>query len=304
MTKDEMYNDIRRWKKEKNAIILAHYYQRDEIQDIADFVGDSLALSQQAAKTDAEIIVFCGVHFMAETAKLLSPNKKVLFPVMDAGCSMANMMNEEEIKKYREEHPDTIILMYVNSTARVKQYADVCVTSSNAVKIIDHFHKLGRPMLYGPDQNLGYYTMKQKGIKFDVWHGFCCIHHNLKPEMVDEKKKMYPNALFIAHPECKLNVLEKADYVGSTKQLIEFVTQSDAHEFIIGTEKGVIHEMQKRNPDKKFYLLSDTLSCYDMKLTTLQDLYECLKNETNEIVLSEEVMKKARKCVDKMLELS
>lgn len=304
MSKEEMYEDIRRWKKEKNAIILAHYYQRDEIQDIADFVGDSLALSQQAAKTDAKIIVFCGVHFMAETAKLLSPQKKVIFPVMEAGCSMANMMNEEEIKKYKEEHPDTIILMYVNSTARVKQYADVCVTSSNAVKIIDHYAKLGKPMLYGPDQNLGYYTMQQKGIKFDVWHGFCCIHHNLKPEMVDKARLEHPNALFVAHPECRLNVLDKADYVGSTKQLIEYVTSSSATEFIIGTEMGVIHEMEKRNPGKKFYPLSNTLKCYDMKLTTLEDLYKCLRDESNEIILDEEVAKKARKCVDKMLELS
>lgn len=304
MTKEEMYEDIRKWKKEKNAIILAHYYQRDEIQDIADFVGDSLALSQQAAKTDASIIVFCGVHFMAETAKLLSPQKKVIFPVMEAGCSMANMMSEEEIKKYKEEHPDTVILMYVNSTACVKQYADVCVTSSNAVHIIDHYAKLGKPMLYGPDQNLGYYTMQQKGIKFDVWHGFCCIHHNLKPEMVDKARKEHPDALFVAHPECRLNVLDKADYVGSTKQLIEFVTKSDKQEFIIGTEMGVIHEMEKRNPEKKFYPLSNTLKCYDMKLTTLEDLYKCLRDESNEIIIPDDVARRARKCVDKMLELS
>ncbi len=304
MTNEEMYEQINKWKKEKNVVILAHYYQRPEVQDIADYVGDSLALSQKAALTDAKVIVFCGVHFMAETAKLLSPDKKVLLPVLEAGCSMANMMNEEQIKKYKEEHPDTIILMYVNSTAAVKQYADVCVTSSNAIKIIDHYAKLGKPMLYGPDQNLGYYTMQQKGIKFDVWNGFCCIHHNQKPETVLKMKEEHPNALFIAHPECKLNVLDLADYVGSTKQLIEFTCKSDAKEFIVGTEMGVIHQMEKLNPDKKFYLLNKTLKCYDMKLTTLEDVYKCIENLSNEIIIPEDVAKKARKCVDKMLELS
>lgn len=304
MTKEEMYEDIRRWKKEKNAIILAHYYQTGDIQDIADYVGDSLALSQIAAKTDADIIVFCGVHFMAETAKLLSPNKKVLLPVMEAGCVMANMMNEAQIKKYKEEHPDTIILMYVNSTAACKQYADVCVTSSNALKIIDHYSKLGKKMLYGPDKNLGAYAMSKSDVKLDLWPGFCGIHNGLKPEYVVDMKKKYPNAMFVAHPECNLEVLAYADYIGSTKQLIEFVSKSDCKEFIIGTEGGVIHEMQKRNPDKKFYLLNERLNCFEMKLTTLEDLYNCLKNETNEIVISDEVQSRARKCVDNMLKLS
>ena len=305
MTKQEMYDEINKWKKEKNAIILAHYYQTGDIQDIADYVGDSLALSQTAAKTDADIIVFCGVHFMAETAKLLSPSKKVLLPVMEAGCVMANMMNEEAIKKYRDEHPDTIILMYVNSTARCKQYADVCVTSSNGLKIIDYYAKLGKPMLYGPDRNLGMYAMsKSSDVKLDLWPGFCGIHNGRTKKEVLKAKSLHPNALFIAHPECKLEILEEASFVGSTKGLIEFVSKSKAQEFIVGTESGVIHEMQKRNPNKKFYLLSDMLNCFEMKLTRLEDLYNCLKNETNEIIIPDDVASKARRCVDKMLELS
>jgi len=305
MTTQEMYEQINKWKKEKNAIILAHYYQRPEIQDIADYVGDSLALSQMASKTDADIIVFCGVHFMAETAKLLSPQKKVLLPVMEAGCVMANMMKEEDIKKYREEHPDTIILMYVNSTARCKQYADVCVTSSNGLKIIDYYAKLGKPMLYGPDRNLGKYAMqKGKDIKLDLWPGFCGIHNGRTKEEVLKAKAEHPNAEFIAHPECKLEVLEEAAFVGSTKGLIEYVTKSECKEFIVGTECGVIHEMEKRCPDKKFYLLSNMFNCFEMKLTHLEDLYNCLRDETNEIEIPEDIAVRARKCVDKMLELS
>ena len=299
-----MYSDIRRWKKEKNAIILAHYYQCGDIQDIADYVGDSLALAQKAAKTDASIIVFCGVHFMAETAKLLSPEKKVLLPVMEAGCVMASMMDEASIKKYREENPDTTILMYVNSTAACKQYADVCVTSSNALKIIDFYSKQGKKMLYGPDKNLGIYAMKNSNVKLDLWHGFCGIHNGLKVADVDKAFELHPNAEFVAHPECNLDVLAKASYVGSTKQLIEYVTKSDSKEFIIGTEEGVIHEMKKRNPNKEFYLLSNRLRCFDMKLTKLEDLYNCLRDETNEIIIDEEVASKAVLCVNRMLELS
>lgn len=304
MTKEEMYEDIRRWKKEKNAIILAHYYQDGDIQDIADYVGDSLALAQKASKTDADIIVFCGVHFMAETAKLLSPKKKVLLPVMEAGCVMADMMDEAAIKKYREENPDTIILMYVNSTAACKQYADCCVTSSNALSIIDYYSKQGKKMLYCPDKNLGTYAMKNSNVKLDLWHGFCGIHNGLKPEDVDLALKEHPNAIFVAHPECNLDVLAKASYIGSTKQLIEYVTKSEDKEFIIGTECGVLHEMEKRNPDKTFYLLSKRLKCYEMKLTRLVDLYNCLKNEENEILFDEEVAKRAVLCVNRMLELS
>ena len=304
MTKEEMYEDIRKWKKEKNAIILAHYYQTGDIQDIADYVGDSLALSQIAAKTDAKIIVFCGVHFMAETAKILSPDKKVLLPNIKAGCVMADMIDEIRLQKYKNEHPDTLVMVYVNSTAKVKALADVCVTSSNALNIIDHYAKTGKKILYCPDQNLAKYAMKLNGYNLELWPGFCRIHHNLDKGMVLRAKEKYPNAEFIAHPECRLEVLELADYVGSTKALVNYVSKSDKKEFIIGTEEGVIHGMEKANPDKKFYPLSKTLICGQMKMTKLVDLYNCLKDETNEITLSDEIITKARVCLDRMLELS
>ena len=217
---------------------------------------------------------------------------------------MANMMNEIELREYKEKNPDTKIVVYVNSTAKVKALADVCVTSSNALKIIEHYTKNGEKILYCPDQNLGKYAMNLKGIKFDVWHGFCCIHHNLKPELVHEMKAKYPNAEFVAHPECQMNVLELASYVGSTKQLIEYVSQSECKQFIIGTEMGVIFEMKRRNPNKEFIPLSESLKCYDMKLTKLEDLYNCLKNETNEIIMDPEVAQKAKNCLDNMLKLS
>ncbi len=304
MTLQEKYDQINKWKKEKNAVILAHYYQNDEVQDIADYVGDSLALSQIAEKTDASIIVFCGVHFMAETAKILSKEKKVLLPVMDAGCSMANMIDTIKLQEYKDKNPDAIIITYVNSTASIKALSDVCVTSSNAINIIKHYAKQNRPMLYCPDQNLGKYTMQQEGLNFDVWTGFCCIHHNLTKEIVKNRKQELPNALFVAHPECKLEVLDEADYVGSTKQLIEYVTSSSHNEFIIGTEMGVIYEMQKRNPNKTFHILDKSLRCFDMKLTQIDDVYSCLENESNEITLDEQIIKEAKKSLDNMLKLS
>lgn len=304
MTKEEMFESIKKWKKEKNAIVLAHYYQNDDIQEIADYVGDSLALAQTASKTDADIIVFCGVHFMGETAKILCPNKKVLLPVMEAGCVMANMIDEYQLANYKKQHPDTAIVVYVNSTAKVKALSDVCVTSSNALKIIDYYQSQGKKILYCPDKNLGTYAMDLKGYKFDVWNGCCLIHDRITPSMVDDMKAKYPNALFLVHPECRLEVVKMADYIGSTKQLIEFATKSDAKQFIVGTEIGVIYEMKKRNPDKEFIPLSENMKCRTMKMTKLEDLYKCLKDETNEILLDEEVSKKAKKCLDEMLRLS
>lgn len=304
MEKERMIEEIKKLKKEKNAIILAHYYQNDDVQDIADYVGDSLALSQIAANTKSDVIVFCGVHFMAETAKILSPNKKVYIPVMEAGCNMANMIDEVRLQEYKDKHPGTKVICYVNSTAKVKALSDVCVTSSNAFKIIEHYVQMKTPLLYCPDQNLGKYVMHKFGYQFDVWPGFCCIHHNLKPSQVLSKKQEYPEASFIAHPECQLDVLELADYVGSTKQLIEFVESSNKQSFIVGTEMGVIHEMKKRCPNKKFYILSDRLCCYDMKLATLKDVYHVLKEDVNEILLDEEIIQQAKKSLDNMLSLS
>lgn len=304
MNNIEMIEEINRLKKEKNAVILTHYYQNEEIQKIADYVGDSLALSQIAANTKASIIVFCGVHFMAETAKILSPDKKVLLPVMNALCSMADMINEISLGKYKKENPDTVIVTYVNSTARTKALSDVCVTSSNALKIIDYYMNKNKKILYCPDQNLGKYAMDLKGYKFDVWNGFCSIHNDIDIKEVEKMKNKYKDALFIAHPECKLDVLKEASFVGSTKELIEYVTKSECNKFIIGTEMGVIYEMKRRNPNKEFIPVSGNLKCKDMKMTGLKDLYNCLKNETNEIIIDEDILCKARVCLDKMLELS
>ncbi len=297
-------NEILRLKKEKNAVILAHYYQEDDIQDIADYLGDSLNLSQTAKNTDADIIVFCGVHFMAETAKILSPQKKVLLPVMNAGCAMANTINATDLQKYKSEHPDTKIVTYVNTTAEIKALSDCICTSTNGLKIINHYLENGDKILYTPDQNLGKYAMKILNKQFEVWDGCCPIHHYLDINKVLEQKQLHPNALIIAHPECQLDVLEMSDYVGSTAQLLTFVSTSEAKEFIVCTEKGVLHAMQTKNPDKQFYVGSPTLNCHDMKKTRLEDVYNCLLNETNEIFVEESIRINAVKSLDTMLELS
>lgn len=296
--------EIARLKKEKNAVILAHYYQEDDIQDIADYLGDSLNLSQTAVKTDADIIVFCGVHFMAETAKILSPQKKVLLPVMNAGCLMANKITKEELQQYKNEHPDTKVITYVNTSADVKALSDCICTSTNGLKIIEHYLNNGEKIIYTPDQNLGKYAMKVSGKQFEVWNGCCPIHHLLDVNKVLEQKELHPNALIISHPECQLDILNISDYIGSTAQLLTFVKKSDAKEFIVCTEKGVLHPMKVQNPDKQFYIGSPTLNCHDMKKTRLEDVYNCLKNETNEIFVDEEVSKNAVKALNKMLELS
>ena len=296
--------EIKKLKKEKNAIILAHYYQNKEIQEIADYLGDSYKLSVIASETDADIIVFCGVHFMAETAKILSPDKKVLIPVMEAGCSMANMINEVSLSQYKEKNPDTKILCYVNSTANVKALSDCCVTSSNALKIIDHYLAAGQKILYCPDRSLAKYAMKLRNVKFDCWDGDCCIHDSLTSHMVAEMKNKHQDALVVVHPEARLEVLECADYVGSTAGIIDFVKKSDAKSFIVGTEEGILHKLRKDNPNKEFYLLDEGLRCYDMKLTTLKDVYEVLKNESNEVTVEENIRKKAFDALDTMLKLS
>lgn len=297
-------DEINRLKKEKNAIILAHYYCQDEVQDIADYLGDSLYLSQIAKDTTADIIVFCGVHFMAETAKILNPNKKVLLPVMEAGCKMADTINRKGLEEYKKNHPNTKIITYVNTTAEVKALSDCSCTSTNALKIIKHYLDAGCDILYAPDQNLGKYAMSLANTKFDVWPGCCPIHHNLKPADVELLKKQYPNALVIAHPECQPSVLELADYVGSTKQMLAYTVKSDCKEFIVCTEEGILHEMAKASSDKHFIIASPKLSCHDMKLTKLSDVYNVLLNETNEVHVEEETRIRALNSLDKMLELS
>jgi quinolinate synthase len=302
MNKEQLFREITRLKEEKNAVLLAHYYQEGSIQDIADYTGDSLYLSQVAAKTDADIIVFAGVHFMAETAKILSPEKKVLLPVAEAGCPMADMVTEVRLEAYKKKNPDRTVICYVNSTAKVKALSDICVTSSNAEKIISHYknHKL----LYVPDKNLGAYVREKYNLDMDLWPGFCCVHNDLTMDDVNKMREKYPNAQLIVHPEAKLELLHEADYIGSTKGLLDYTIQSDHDEFIVGTEDGILHTMQKHSPDKTFHILSPDLKCYDMKLTTLEDVYLALLHEQHEVTVHDDIRKKAHNALQKMLDLS
>jgi quinolinate synthase len=295
-------DEILKLKKEKNAIILAHYYQDKEVQDIADFVGDSLELSRIASTTNHKMIIFCGVNFMAETAKILSPEKKVILPVKEAICPMAMMIDKEKLLAYKKLNPDRVVICYVNSYADVKALSDVCVTSSNAEKIITTYKD--QKMLYIPDKNLGTYLKDKYHLDIDIWPGFCCIHNNLKTDEVDTMRKAHPKALLLIHPESPLALLKMADYVGSTKGIIDFASKSEAKEFIIGTEEGILHPLRKRNPDKTFYLLSEGLRCYDMKLTKIEDVLRALKEETFEITVDPNILVDAKKALDKMLEMS
>ena len=307
MNNKQLVNKILELKKSKNALILAHYYQNDEIQAISDYVGDSYQLSKIAKESNADILVFCGVTFMAETAKILSPDKKVLLPRMDAGCFMADTITPILLKKYLNENQNTKVICYVNTSAAVKALCDVCVTSSNADKVITNFIKEnGNDVnyLYVPDKNLANYLNVTKNYKINQWEGYCDIHNNLTKEMVIKAKNNYPNATFVVHPEAPLEVVELADYAGSTLGIINYCQKSDANEFIIGTEKGILYKLQELMPEKRFILLSDELVCKTMKYTTLDDLYRCLNNEDNEIILSDEVIENARKSLDKMFELS
>ncbi len=300
MKKIDYIKEINRLKKEKKAVILAHYYQRPEVQDIADYKGDSLALSRIAATTDARMIVFCGVHFMAETAKILSPDKKVLLPVKEAGCPMADMVTDMSLKKYKEENPDVTIVCYVNSTANVKALSDVCVTSGNAEKVVSQYK--GKKLMYVPDKNLGTYLKEKFDLNMNVWNGFCCIHNEVTVKEVQNAKESYPDAQLIVHPECQLEIVKMADFVGSTGQLLNYVKKSNCNEFIIGTENGIIHQMKRACPNKKFYLLTDNLACYDMKLTTLKDVYDALQQEKNIIEVKDDIQENALKALEKMFE--
>ncbi len=303
MDKNFMIDEIKRLKKEKNVVILAHYYQYPEVQEIADFVGDSLLLSRKAAETDADIILFCGVHFMAETAKILSPDKKVLLPDLKAGCPMADCVTYEALKQYKEKNPDTKVVCYVNSTAAVKSLSHICVTSTNAKKIAKTL--VGEKLLYVPDYNLGNYLNKQlPGLNMDLWPGHCCIHNDLFPGDVIALKSKYPNAKFVVHPEANEEVVAMGDFVGSTQQLLNFTVEDEATEFIVGTEKGILHEMQKRSPHKKFYILTEDLRCRTMKMITLEKVYEAIRDDKFEINVDEDVALKANKALTRMLELS
>lgn len=300
----DLVEEIKRLKKEKNALILAHYYQPDEIQDIADYLGDSLKLSQIARDSDSNFIIFCGVSFMAETAKILAPEKRVFLPAKNAGCRMTRFINAKSLQEYKDKNPDTKILMYVNSEADVKALADCCVTSSNAMQIIKYYLDNGEKILYAPDKNLANYAMEQMGVKFEAWQGCCITHQMLQRKEVLKLKKKYPNALVLAHPECNLEVLKISDYVGSTKGIIQYAHESDKKEFIIATENGVLHQMKKNDSDKVFHMASPRLVCPNMKLTTLQQVYDCLNEEINEVFVDETIAKGAKRSLDKMMELS
>ncbi len=309
MKSSELIGEINRLRKEKNAVIMAHYYQTGEIQEIADYVGDSLALAQWAAKTDADIIVICGVHFMGETAKILSPGKKVLIPDTAAGCSLADSCPADRFAEFVNAHPGYKVISYVNTTAAVKALTDVVVTSTNARQIVETFDK-DEKIIFGPDRNLGNYINSITGRDMLLWDGACHVHEKFSVEKIIKLKEVYPDALVLAHPECKKPVLTVADYVGSTAALLKFSTKSDCNVFIVATESGILHEMQKANPKKTFIPAppnDSTCACNEcnfMRLNTLEKLYDCLKNETPEILIDEKMQKAAVKPIKKMLEIS
>ena len=300
--------EIRALCREKNAIIMAHYYQRPEIQDVADFVGDSLALAQVAAKTDADIIVMCGVHFMAETAKILCPDKKVLIPAPEAGCSLADSCKAADLAAWKAAHPDHMVVSYVNTSAAVKALTDVVVTSSNALKIVKQLPE-EKPILFGPDQNLGGYINKMTGRKMDLWNGGCHVHARFSEEALLQLKAQYPNAKVLAHPECKQTILQHADIIGSTQALLNYAKESSADtQFIVATESGILHEMQKACPKLEFIALpAENGACNEceyMRMCTLQNLLDCLQNESNEIVVDKTIAKDAIRPIQRMLEMS
>ena len=299
----ELAEKINKLKQEKNAVILAHCYQNVEIDEVADFVGDSLYLSQMAAKTDADIIVFAGVYFMAQTAKMLSPDKKVLLPRMESGCLMADMVNLEQLRKFKSEHPDIPTVCYINSTAEVKSECDICCTSSNALHIVK---SLNVPkVLFLPDTYLGKWVESQlDGVEVITYPGYCPTHLRIKAEDVLKMREVYPQAKILAHPECHKSVTDLADYVGSTTGIMKYAAESNATQFVIATEKGVYDRLKRDYNNKEFYMIKENIICPNMKWHTLEDIYNALEYEQHEIFVDPEMAKKALTCVDRMLELS
>lgn len=305
--------EIRRMCEEKGAIILAHYYTRGEIQEIADFVGDSLALARKAAETDAKIMVMCGVHFMAETCKILSPEKKVLAPDLNAGCSLADSCKAEDLKKFKDEHPGYEVISYVNTTAAVKALTDMVVTSGNAKKVVDSFPKDAK-LIFGPDYNLGSYINSVTGRDMLLWNGGCHVHERFSVAEIAKLKKEHPGALVMAHLECKGPVLAISDIQGSTAVMLKYAQQSDATEFIVATESGILHELQRSCPDKQFYPVPPEITegsagcscneCEYMKLNTLEKIYNTLKYEWPEVIVDEDIAREAVKPIKRMLEVS
>lgn len=291
---------IQELKAQRNAVILAHLYQQAEIQEMADFVGDSFELSRKARDAKADVIVFCGVYFMAESAKILNPGKTVLLPVLTAGCPMADMVTPEDVLALRAQYPEAAVVCYVNSSAAVKAVSDICCTSSNAVKIVKSLPQ--RQIIFVPDRNLGHFVSRQTPDKeIILFQGFCPTHERVAVEDVQAARAARPNALVLVHPECPPAVVDVADYAGSTAQIIDYVSKSDKQEFIIGTEQGILHQLTKRNPDKRFYLLTPRLFCVNMKKTGLDDVLYSLENNVNAIELDEETIRLASLCLDRML---
>lgn len=308
MNSNELAQAIVDLKQKKNAVILGHYYQREEIQALSDFIGDSLALSQKAQQTIADIIVFCGVHFMAETAKILNPSRKVLLPDMAAGCSLAESCEPKAFAEFRAKHPDHIVISYVNCTAEIKAQSDIICTSGNAEKIVRSLPK-DQKIIFAPDKNLGGYINAVTGREMLLWNGVCTVHNALTSESIIKLKQQHPEALVVAHPECNAAVLQIADFIGSTKAMLNWIAKSPAKSIIVGTEVGIVYEMKKANPEKEFITVPggegcSCASCEYMKLNTLEKLYNCLKNETPEIVMDAEIIEKAKRPIVRMLDIS
>ena len=304
----DLFHEIERLKKEKNAVLLAHYYQEPDIQDVADYIGDSLGLARQAEKTNADMIVFAGVHFMAETAKILNPSKKVVIPDLKAGCSLSDSCPPPLFKKFREEHPDHVVVSYINCSAGIKALSDVICTSSNAKVIVESFPK-DQPIIFAPDKNLGAYINKVTGRNMLLWNGACMVHEIFSLDKIRKLKSRHPEAKMIAHPECEDAVLKEADFIGSTTQLLRFTETDPSSSYIVATETGILHQMMKNSPAKTFIPAppNNACACNDcphMKLNTLEKLYLCMEYETPEIIMEEALRLAAKKPIDKMLEIS
>lgn len=294
---------IKKLKEEKNAVILAHYYVADEVQAIADYIGDSFYLSKVAKNTDAERIVFCGVSFMGESAAIMNPNKKVFMPDLNADCAMAHMVDIIKITELRKQYEDLAVVCYINSSAEIKTYSDICVTSANAIKVVKNLSS--KNIFFIPDGNLGWYVKEQVPEKNIILNsGYCPIHAAITKEEVLAAKANYPKAKFLVHPECKKEILEEADYIGSTAGIIDYVTKDNSMEYIIGTEIGILYELKKRSPEKKYYPVRENVVCTDMKLVTLEKVLDVLENETNMVQVSEDISKKALIPLEKMLEIA
>jgi len=299
---EELLQRLARLKRERHAVILAHNYQRPEVQDAADFTGDSLGLSRRAAKTDADVILFCGVHFMAETAAIICPGKTVLIPDPNAGCPMANMINERELRKAKEEHPDAAVVCYVNSSAGIKAISDLCCTSANAVAVVASV-PAGRKVIFVPDQSLGSWVAKQLGRKLILWPGYCPTHHRLLPEHVEAARRAHPGAEVIVHPECLDEVVAMADHVSSTSGMLRYCAGSDCREFIIGTEIGMLHPLRKQNPGKTFYPVTTLSDCPNMKLTTIEKMVWALEDMQYRVEVPRDLAARAMAAIERMLAL-